>query len=207
MESFYVINERVNNLVKSVQMTQDKEKSKKIIEQILAQLNPYRRSLATKFSGIGVEFDDIVQQIDLKIIEAIYDYDETKDSSAFRHLTSRAKNGIWNYYRKEMNYFNKDKKTISLDGLEYYDSCETLLGTNFRYDLNEDQIIDRIIIEEELEKITDHQREVILMFYMDDKNTYDIADELQINQSNVSRAKNRGVKSIQENINSEDDSL
>jgi len=155
-----------------------------------------------------VDLDDIIQEIDLKLVEAIYDYDKGLSPSAFRHIVSKTRNGVWNFYRKEMHYFNEIRSPYSIEGLQLcvhsngdtkkfgdlYDSLA--LSVPF----NEDEITDKIVLEEELEKLSDHQKEVLLMYFVDDMKQSKIAKELGINQANVSRAKKRGIKSIKESI-------
>jgi RNA polymerase sigma factor (sigma-70 family) len=196
--------EHINFLVKNIQATNSKEEKQNAIQEIIDMLRPFRYALAKKFANKGVEFDDIAQQIDLKLIEAIYDYDEKKDPSALRHLVSKARNGMWNYYRKEMNYFDDTRTTVSLDrifssdiGIElnYY----SLVDSNSNL-FDENQIIEKILLDEELSKLTSHQREILFMIYIDDMTQYSIAEELNINQANVSRAKRRGIESIKNNI-------
>src|SRR5690606_527315 len=164
-----------------------------------------RKSLAGKFAGKGVDFDDICQQIDLKLIEGICDYDETLDSSAIRHITSKARNGIWNYYRKEMDYFNEDRKTISLDygySVELNGYSQKLEDVKLNYietvyqsdKFDEDAIIDKIMLEQEINNLTDRQKDILLMYYMSDMTQQEIAGELDIHQTNVSRATKRGVR-------------
>jgi RNA polymerase sigma factor (sigma-70 family) len=65
---------------------------------------------------------------------------------------------------------------------------------------DENQIIEKILLDEELSKLTSHQREILFMIYIDDMTQYSIAEELNINQANVSRAKRRGIESIKNNI-------
>jgi RNA polymerase sigma factor (sigma-70 family) len=196
----------INYLVELVQTLTDPEEKKDAIAKLLEKLKPFRYALAKKFSNKGVDFSDVAQQIDLKLIEAIYDYDESKDPSALRHLVSRARNGIWNYYRKEMNYFDEEKITVSLDAV--FASQEILDNPSCYYNLiedgtafNEDKIIEKIFFEEELAKLTPHQREILFMVFIDDMTQYSIAEELNINQANVSRAKKRGIENIKNNIN------
>lgn len=197
----------MNFIVKTAQLSNDRDERKEAIETILEQLKPFRYALAKKFANKGVEFDDIAQQIDLKLVEAIYDYDDAKDPSALRHLVSKTRNGIWNYYRKEMNYFDETKMTVSLDALvirnefgtksSFYDFIDE--DKNF----NEDFILEKLVINEELAKLTPRQKEILLMCFVDDMTQYDIAEELNINQANVSRAKNRGIANIKNSINPE----
>lgn len=181
---------------------------------ILNMFEPFRRSLTKKFAGKGIEFDDVCQVIDLKLIEAMYDYDESLDESAIRHITSKARNGIFNFYKKEMNYFREDRKTVSLDSLavnHQYDGFRGNIENTYAYEYNtfgsrfdEDSIIEKIMIEQGLENLTDHQKDLIFMYYMSDMTQEEIAYELQINQANVSRATKRGVKKLRESFSSLD---
>jgi RNA polymerase sigma factor (sigma-70 family) len=200
----------INRSVYLVQNSTGEER-KKAMEQVYKKLKPFRFGLARRFANKGVEFDDIVQQIDLKILEAIIDYDDSKDASALRHLISKARNGIWNYYRKEMNYFDSDKKSISLDTAWIKNSgAKSTEGESYEFviqhqeEFDEDKILDQIVIQEELDKLTPHQKEILFMYFIDDMTQYSIAEELSINQANVSRAKKRGVESIRLNINPSD---
>lgn len=215
--------ESINHYVKLAQKSTDRDKKKEAVAIVLEQLKPFRYSLAKRFYNKGVDFDDIVQQIDLKLLEAIHDYDESRDPSALRHLVSKARNGVWNFYRKEMCYFDNAKVTISLDVISLETNSfrtkkkcqENEIGRkpDYSYDFggatsmsfNEGTILDNIIMEEELEKLTPRQREVLLMCFVDDMTQYDIAEELQINQANVSRAKKRGLTSIKNSLNHEDE--
>jgi RNA polymerase sigma factor (sigma-70 family) len=198
----------INNLVDKIHLTKDAQEKKDYLEEIFEMLKPFRHALVWRFAKKGVDFDDIIQEIDLKLIEAIYDYDKTLATSAFRHLVSKTRNGIWNYYRKEMHYFNETRSPYSIEGLQIcihsngdtrkfgdlYDSIE--LSVPF----NEKEIIEKIILEEELEKLSEHQKEVLLMYFVDDMKQCAIAEELDINQANVSRAKKRGIDNIKESI-------
>lgn len=185
-------------LIKIAQLHNGIEKED-AIENILNMFEPFRKSLAGKYANKGVEFEDICSQIDLKMIEAICDYDELKDSSAIRHITSKTKNGIWNFYRKEMDYFDPDRKTLSLDVRHYSGfNWEDILESDCP---SENEIVERIFIDQELHKITEHQREVLKLYYISDRPQEEIAEMLNINQANVSRARKRGVNSLKININ------
>jgi RNA polymerase sigma factor (sigma-70 family) len=178
---------------------------------ILDMFEPFRKSLTKKFAGKGVDFDDICQVIDLKLIEGMYDYDESKDDSAIRHITSKARNGIFNFYKKEMNYFKEDRQTISIDGISI-DNQKSGIGIVNEYELPSafgsedfDRIVEMIIVEEELSKLTDRQKEVIHLFFISDMTQGEIAEELNINQANVSRAKKRGLAGLKTNLNPSDE--
>lgn len=201
--------EVVKCLIGVVQSDENEFKKQDAMSEILNMFEPFRRSLAKKFAGKGVEFDDVCQVIDLKLIEAMLDYDESLDSSAIRHITSKARNGIFNYYKKEMNYFKEDRRTISIDGIatnsqksdiSFINDYELLsvLGSE---DFDENFVVDRIMIEQGLDSLTGHQKELINMYYLSDMRQEEIAEELKINQANVSRATKRGVKKLRESLN------
>jgi RNA polymerase sigma factor (sigma-70 family) len=109
-----------------------------------------------------------------------------------------------------MNYFNDERITVSLDEMRKNNlpSTRNITDTYMIYEcledtkseFNEDKILESIIIKEELDKLTPHQKEILFMCFVDDMTQYDIAESLQINQSNVSRAKKRGIQSIREGI-------
>jgi RNA polymerase sigma factor (sigma-70 family) len=202
----------LKELINVVQTSSDAYERELALEDILNQFEPFRKSLTKKFAGKGVDFDDICQQIDLKLIEGIWDYDEELDPSAIRHITSKARNGIWNYYRKEMDYFNDERKTVSLDNVhikihnngiieEIVDTYGLGVYSNSAMEFDEDAIIDRIMLEQEIESLTDHQKDVLLMYYMLDMTQEEIAESLAIHQTNVSRATKRGVKRLKETLN------
>jgi RNA polymerase sigma factor (sigma-70 family) len=195
-------------LINAIQNSDSHETKEQAMDIILSMFEPFRKSLAKKFSGKGVDFDDICQVIDLKLIEAMYDYDENLDDSAIRHITSKARNGIFNFYKKEMNYFKEDRKTISIESLRI--AYEGGSGNDMFYfdsygvadeSFDENKIIDRIMIEQGLDNLTVHQKELINMYYLSDMRQDEIAEELQIHQANVSRATKRGVKKLRESLN------
>jgi RNA polymerase sigma factor (sigma-70 family) len=200
----------IKYLIHTIQNSEDEFKKQDSMMEILVMFEPFRKSLTKKFAGKGVEFDDVCQVIDLKLIEAMYDYDEKLDSSAIRHITSRARNGIFNFYKKEMNYFKEDRKTVSIDhpvgyishnGSNHVVENSNVLDYYMEEPFNEDKIVDKIIIEQGLSNLTDHQKDLIFMYYMSDMTQDEIAEELSINQANVSRATKRGVKKLRESFN------
>jgi RNA polymerase sigma factor (sigma-70 family) len=111
-----------------------------------------------------------------------------------------------------MNYFREDRKTVSLDSdLTVNNDSHTGYTYNFKdfaYEhpdsLDEDMLIERIMIEQGMKNLTDHQKDLIFMYYMSDMTQDEIAEELQINQANVSRATKRGVKKLRESFSSSD---
>jgi len=199
----------IKTLVIAAQKAEDREDRRVLVSIILTKLKPFRHALAKRFSGKGVEFDDIVQELDMKLIEAIYDYDETLDPSALRHVTAKTRNGVWNYYRKMMNYFDDNKRELSLSA----EFGEYQYGSRWFYPLDqledtawdEETIVQRLAVEEELAKLTPHQQRVLQMYFIEDRTQYDVAEELSITQANVSRAKNRAISQLRTALLPEDE--
>lgn len=167
-----------------------KDNNKKAIIQILEILKPLRLSLGRKFGNKGIEFDDLISQIDLLIIESAMNYDEQKDPSALRHIISRTRNGIWNYYRKEMNYFKNNKSNILFDPME----LEKKVRDSFVED--ENNMINKIVLSSAIDKLTKKQKNAILKYYFEGFVDSEIAKDLNIDQSNATRARHRGLLAL-----------
>jgi RNA polymerase sigma factor (sigma-70 family) len=196
--------EHLKELISRVQTSDNEFVKSDSMQEILDMFEPFRKSLTKKFAGKGVHFDDICQVIDLKLIEAMYDYDESLDPSAIRHITSKARNGVFNFYKKEMNYFKEDRKTVSIDqsfGYNFNIEDSSWLEGFIDEQFDEDKIIEKIMLEEGLGNLTTHQKELINMYYLSDMTQGEIAEALQIHQTNVSRATQRGVKRLKDSLN------
>lgn len=155
----------------------DKESLSVLFDQFL----PFRISLARQFAGKGVDRDEIKQQVDLFFIEAILGYDESKDPSPVRHITLKTRADIWGYYRRE---YRNEMRNVS------WTNQEAESPINF------DDIINRIDVQDALLKLSKMQRTVVLMYFYDGMNQYMIAQELGINQSNVSRLLHRSINRL-----------
>jgi RNA polymerase sporulation-specific sigma factor len=159
-------------------------------QEILDLLKPLRFNLAKKFGNKGLEFDDLISQIDLLVIQAVKNYDPKKDVSAMRHVVSRTRNTVWNFYRQEMHYFNKKKFSILKDPK----GLESMINDNNQS--FEDRQIDKIVVEEALNKLTEKQRRVIKLYYWNKCTDSEIDQFLKVDQSNVTRARQRGLLAL-----------
>ncbi|MDP5273655.1 sigma-70 family RNA polymerase sigma factor [Chengkuizengella axinellae] len=186
---------RAKKLVIEIQQSSNQNTKQQNIQTILDILKQFRFSLAKRYKNKGVELEDIIQQVDLKMIEAIYDYNEHKDSSVIRHLICRTRNGIWNFYRKEMNYFDENRKKVDFDEQE----------ENYAIIQGEDKLlIQNIVLSNGLKKLNLFQREVIRKYFFEDKTQSMIAKEFNITQGNVSRAKQRALKELKKYMEDDD---
>lgn len=187
----------IYDLVVGAQSSSSPEERKSYVQQVIERFDPLINSLSSRFSNIGGSSkEDIYQQVVLRIIESVYDYDREKDNSVVRHIVCRARNSAWNYYKKDMNYFRPERTTVSLYEQDFGDDREVISLSKKHSVVNEDAILLSIIIDDKFSGLTERQEEVMRMFYLEDKSQYEIADELNINQSNVSRIIKRALRTL-----------
>jgi len=77
-----------------------KEKEVKAMEELFNQFTPLLKSRAKRYSGIGLEYEDIFQQAALIFILAVYDYQERPPTTFAGYMKKRIDWGLWVYYRK-----------------------------------------------------------------------------------------------------------
>lgn len=94
-----------------------KQKDIKAMEKIFNQFKPLLKSRAKRYSGYGLEYDDIFQQGALLFIISVYDYKERPPTTFAGYIKKRIDWGLWVYYRKylkqqiEISYGLKPKET------------------------------------------------------------------------------------------------
>ena len=77
-----------------------KEKDLKAMEIIFNQFTPLLKSRAKRYSGYGLEYEDIFQQAALLFIIAVYAYEERPPTTFAGYIKKRIDWGLWVYYRK-----------------------------------------------------------------------------------------------------------
>jgi len=81
-------------------MVKAKEKDIKAMEELFNQFKPLLKSRAKRYSGYGLEYEDIFQQASLLFILAVYDYKERPPTTFAGYIKKRIDWGLWVYYRK-----------------------------------------------------------------------------------------------------------
>jgi len=76
-----------------------KQKNVKAMEELFSQFKPLIKSMAKRYSRIGLEYDDVFQQGALLFILAIYDYKEKGNVPFAGYIKKRINWGLWVYYR------------------------------------------------------------------------------------------------------------
>ena len=83
-------------------ITRAKQKNVKAMEELFNQFKPLLKSRAKRYSGVGLEYEDIFQQAALLFILAVYDYEEKCDVPFAGYLKKRINWGLYHYYRRYM---------------------------------------------------------------------------------------------------------
>lgn len=80
-----------------------KQKNVKAMEELFNQFKPLLKSRAKRYSRMGLEYDDVLQQAALLFIIGVYEHQAEKERSptAFSsYIKKRLDWGLWMYYRK-----------------------------------------------------------------------------------------------------------
>jgi DNA-directed RNA polymerase specialized sigma subunit len=77
-----------------------KKRNEKAMEELFYQFKPLLKSRAGKYSGYGLEYDDVFQQASLIFILAVYDYNEIPPVTFAGYIKKRLDWGLWVYSRK-----------------------------------------------------------------------------------------------------------
>jgi RNA polymerase sigma factor (sigma-70 family) len=149
---------------------------------------PFRKSLAKRFIGLGIDEQDICQEVDVCFFKAIKIYEANKDESPIQHLLVRTKLGVWNYYQKQMGYFKQPTlwKTI-LFGSD--DAFEHIIDQMGGVDLPnmENDVVEKIDLHQAIESLPEKYARIIQLYYFDDMDQSEISRIENISQGTVSR--------------------
>ncbi|MEA3454752.1 MAG: helix-turn-helix domain-containing protein [Candidatus Caldatribacteriota bacterium] len=77
-----------------------KKKDEKAIEELFKKYKPLLKSNCKKYSGYGMEYDDVFQQASLIFILAVYNYKELPPVTFAGYIKKRLNWGLWVYSRK-----------------------------------------------------------------------------------------------------------
>ncbi|MDR7857510.1 sigma-70 family RNA polymerase sigma factor [Tissierella sp.] len=160
-------------------------------EKIIKRLQPLILSSIRKYFNKGNEYEDLIQDGNIKILECINDYDSTK--------------GVYflGYVKTMLRYLYLDKHKIKI----HTSLNETIAdGETEILDLlvsEEQDILESIIVKEDnkklvkaLYKLTDRQREIISLYYIKNMGIQDIADKLGISYRTVVNIKGNALEKM-----------
>ncbi len=183
--------EEINMLLK-----ESREKDRLSRERLLKSLEPLIISSIRKYYNRPSEYEDLLQEGRVLVLECLDSYDESKRT----HFLGYVKHMLMYHYLDK----NKNKVCLSLNekiGVDGEEELVDLLESN-----NED-VLDRIIrfevgrdVKDSILKLTDKQRKIIFDFYIKGKKIDKIAEELNISYRTVVNIKNTALKKLKKNL-------
>jgi RNA polymerase sporulation-specific sigma factor len=164
----------------------------KSTQLIIEKLNPLIISSIRRYYNKIMDYDDLIQEGRLVVLECIKDYDESKGVYFLGYVKIKLK----------FLYLNKHKEKITL-------SLNTSIGEDEDQELidvleSEDgEILEEILKTEELEEIryalaslTERQREVIIYFYFEGYSIPEIAKRMGVTYRTIVNTKTNALEKM-----------
>lgn len=153
--------------------------------QLVEALNPLIISSIRKYCPIKEEFEDLMQDGKMIVLECIETYQEEKG-----HFLNYVKNYLKYYYLDTLKYLVK------------YESKNTLFEMD--EEIEDENNIEETIENKELGKelysaikeLTERQRTILIMYYVENKTHAEIAEKLNIKIRTVINTKTRAIEII-----------
>lgn len=162
------------------------------IELLLKELNPLIIASIKRYYNNILEFEDLVQEGRLTILECIRDFDDSKDVYPLGYIKAMLK----------FLYLNKHKRKITLSlnvpiGEDEEDELIDLLESK------NDDILEELLniesineIRDALSVLTERQKEVIIAYYYDGYSIQDIAKQMGITYRTVVNTKTQALEKM-----------
>lgn len=165
--------------------------NKEAMEEIIIKLQPLIISSIKKYYNNGKEYDELIQDGNLMILESLKDYNPNIGVHFLGYIKLNLK----------YLYLNKHKRKIHLslnepigDGeLEIMD----LLISDEKNPLDillEDEM--NLKLKEALEKLTERQREIVILYYVNNMSIDDIKNKLGISYRTVVNIKTKALGNL-----------
>lgn len=160
-----------------------------IKQELLETLNPLIISSISRYCPVRREFEDLLQDGRVIVLECIETY--CKDRG---HFLNYVKNYLKYFYLDTMKYLVKHESKIDL------------FEPNF--DIEDGHITEEDFLEREIEvelykairKLTERQREVLVLYYFKGKSHSEIADKLGIKVRTVINTKMNAIAAIRKEL-------
>lgn len=175
--------------------TKAKAGDKEATKEIITRLQPLIISSIRKYYNNRIEYNDLIQDGNIKILECIQDYDQTKGA----HFLG--------YVQTSLRYLYLDKHKIRI-----HTSLNQTIGQGNTevIDLlvSEDKDILELIIDEEinielkqaLDKLTERQRQILILYYVERMGMQEIATNLGITYRTVVNLKTTALSNMKKNM-------
>lgn len=144
--------------------------SRKAFDLLITKYYPYVTGFLLKISQNEELTKDLTQEVFLKVIEHIEDYNLKNNASFGTYIIAIAKNKFIDYKRKEKNINN-------LDDYEIPDNVNLLDNLIKKAELTE--------LDKELEKLPPEQKEAIRLKYYEDLTLKEIAQRQNVEEKTI----------------------
>lgn len=163
------------------------------VEEIISNLQPLLVSSIRRYYYNKNEFEDLMQEGNLKILESIDKYDEDKGVYFLGYVKTMLKYMYLDKHKERQHMSLNEKAAGGEDEI-----IDLLVSEDL--DIGE-RIANRDEIEElsdKLKELTQRQREIIILFYIEKKNMHQIAEKLNISYRTVVNTKTMSLKKLRE---------
>lgn len=164
-------------------------------EEIIKRLQPLIVSSIRRYYFNRNEFEDLMQEGNLKILESINLYDEDKGVFFLGYIKTMLK---YMYLDK-----HKIKKHSSLNEKAGDGEAEIIdLLVSDEEDILEDMVVREDIdnLREKILYLTDRQRDVVVLFYIEKMSIGDIAKRLGVSYRTVVNTKTMALKKLKKHL-------
>jgi len=168
-------------------------------EIILNALKPLIISSIKKYEQEGEDYEELIQEGYLKVLQLIQSYDESKKIPFLGYIKAQLKYFFLNYFKR--------KQAMS-DSLEYEIRIGDKVFPIAEYIIDDSPTVLEQYIEneeflqllQEIKKLTPKQRKVIELYYYQQMPLTDIAKSLGVSYMSVVKVKKRALDKIREKI-------
>lgn len=164
-------------------------------EEIITRLQPLIMSSIKRYYYKREEFEDLVQEGNIKILECIEDYEPSKGVHFLGYVKTMLK----------YMYLDKHKRKVHTSLNEKIGEGDSEIIDLLVSD--DKDILESILDKEEVDKLrkilgnlTERQRQIIILFYMERISMGDIASKLGVSYRTVVNTKTTALKKLKEGL-------
>ena len=165
-----------------------KKGSHEAFDLLIRKYYPYVTGFLLKASGNEELTQDITQDVFLRVIEKIDDYDLKKNVSFGTYIITIAKNRLIDYRRKE-------KKEIVIEDYEIPDNMNIIESLIKQNDLER--------LKKELEKLPKEQKNAIYLKYFEELTLKEIAEREQVKEKTIKSRIFEAKRKLKNNLKEE----
>lgn len=165
--------------------------SKEAMEEIINKLQPLIISSIRRYYNNVKEFEELIQEGNLMILESLKDYDFDKGVHFLGYIKSNLKYLYLNKHKRKIHLsLNEPLGDGELEMIDFLVSdAQPVLDI-----LLEDEI--NLKLKEALEKLTERQREIIILYYVKNMSMDDIGNKLGISYRTVVNIKTKALENL-----------